>query len=165
MVSNNYQNLYIINELEIILKQNSINSLISFYKKNNNRLFFQKETFYDACSYNNINIIKFIYNKLHNKKINFINALNYSCNQYNIKLFNWLSKIYNFNINDYYNCLIFCIHYDNIKLFKFLKKKFNLDLFKNNYELILFSIKNNNLNFLKYLLNLKKNIIFNSILN
>lgn len=161
MVSNNYQNLDIINELEIILKQNSINSLISFYKKNNNRLFFQKETFYDACSYNNINIIKFIYNKLHNKKINFINALNYSCNQYNIKLFNWLSKIYNFNINDYYNCLIFCIHYDNIKLFKFLKKKFNLDLFKNNYELILFSIKNNNLNFLKYLLNLKKNIIFN----
>ena len=126
---------------------------MSFHKNNINSIFFKKEHFYEACFNNNLNIIKYIYNNLQNKNINFSEALYSSCNQYNLKLITWLFKLYNFNKNNYIKCLYYCINYNNLKLFKFFIKRFNLNINKDNYDLFFHSLRNKNINFIKYLYN------------
>ena len=106
-----------------------------------------------------MNIIKYIYNNLQNKNIDLNEALYSSCNQYNLKLIFWLIKISNFNKNNYNKCLYYCINYNNLKLFKFFINKFDLNIENNNHDLFYHSLRNKNINFIKYLYN--KNINLN----
>ena len=154
-----HYNMLLVNELNFILKKNSIKYLISFHKNNINSIFFKREHFYEACFNNNLNIIKYIYNNLQNKNIDLNEALYSSCNQYNLKLIFWLIKISNFNKNNYNKCLYYCINYNNLKLFKFFINKFDLNIENNNHDLFYHSLRNKNINFIKYLYN--KNINLN----
>lgn len=154
-----HYNMILLKELNFVLEKKSIKYLISFHKNNINSIFFKKEHFYDACFNNNLNIIKYIYNHLQNKNIDFNEALFLSCNQYNTKIIKWLNNINSFSKDIYYECLKKCVNYNNIKLFKYFINKFNLDLFYNNSELIYFSIKKRNIDFINYILKEKKDII------